>query len=973
MNSRIYGAFLAALPCLALGFLTGCGSSKSSQAPPPPPTVAITATSGGGQTAAVGVAFAKPLVATVTSGGSPAAGVTVTFTAPAGEPNGAFTGAVATDTETTNANGVATTSKAFTAGTKVGTYSVSASVTGATTPASFSLSNSAGAPTGISATSGGTQSATVSTAFATALQATVVDSGNNPVSGVVVTFTAPATGASGTFTTSGKTTETDTTGTNGVATASAFKANGTAGGPYTVTADFSGDTGTAAKFNLTNNAAPIPVIAAASGSGQSGTVSTAFAKPLVALVTSNGAPASGASVTFTAPSSGASGKFANGTATETDTTNASGLATSSTFTANATAGGPYTVAATTSGAASPADFSETNTAAAVPVIAMSSGSGQSATVSTAFANKLVALVTTNGSPTSGVSVTFTAPSSGASGKFGNGTATETDTTNASGLATSSTFTANATAGGPYTVAATTSGATAPANFSLTNSPVVATSNTYVFYMSGQEIPNTSNKDVISYYALTGVVHIDSNGNVLSGEQDYNDGDGITSPEPAGDAISGGTLVVSATGQGKLTLITNNQKLGVAGTETFAVQFANAKHALIAQFDGSATSSGSMDLQTAGSPTGNFAYTLSGVDSSYHQTAQGGVFTIAGSNVAGTSDQNDNGTVTFNQAFTGTLSAADSFGRGTLTITGSSSLINYYTVGPEAIRMIQVNTNRASVGSAFGQGSGSFTSASLGNSVLAMAGNPWTNENTTLGQFSTSNHSSNPSNFAGVGDDNELGNAVQSAPAAPIAGTYAITANGVGIMGITGATLGSVANLKFYMTDPALNLNDPNNPNGGGGALVLETDAILTGTTGVIIPQTDTATTSVAGNYAVGAQNFNNYFLPTCTECEFDMVAQGTIEGGVLTTTGDVSDPLTTLIAGAGLYPGSTFNGILPPDATHPGRYSSFALAATINGTKGAFNVVAYQASGEQLFWLEVDKNSLWLGPMQQQGSLTGLP
>lgn len=970
MNSRIHVALLAVLPCLALSFLTGCGSSKSSQQPPP--TVAITATGGGGQSATVGAAFGKPLVATVTSGGSPAAGVTVTFTAPSAAPNGTFAGAGATDTETTNANGVATTSKAFTAGTKVGTYSVSASATGATTSATFSLSNTAGSAAGISATSGGTQNATVSTTFATALQATVVDSDSNPVSGVMVTFTAPATGASGTFSTSGKTTETDTTGTNGVATASAFKANGTTGGPYAVTADFSGDTGTVAKFSLTNTAAPITVIAVSSGSGQSETVSTAFAKPLVALVTSNGSPASGVSVTFAAPSSGASGKFGNGTNTETDTTNASGLATSSTFTANATAGGPYTVAATTSGAASPANFSETNTAAPVPTIAVSSGSGQSATVSTAFAKPLVALVTTNGSPASGVSVTFTAPSSGASGKFGNGTATETDTTNSSGLATSSTFTANATAGGPYTVAATTPGAAA-ANFSLTNS-AASTIYTYTFYMGGQEAPNSSNKGAISYSALAGVVRIDSNGNVLSGEQDYNDGFGVTSPEPSGDAITGGTLVAdSTTGQGKLNLITNNSKLSVAGTETFAVQFANAKHALIVQFDGSATSSGSMDLQTVGNPTGNFAYTLSGVDSAYNQSAQAGVFTIAGTNVAGTTDQNDNGTVTSNQAFTGTLSAADSFGRGTLQITGSASQINYYLVGPEVIRIIQVNATSAAVGSAFGQGAGSFTSASMGTSVLAMAGNPWSNAYATLAQFSTSNHSSNPSSFTGVGDDNEMGNGVQSAPAAPIVGTYTVAANGVGSMSVTSANLGNVANLKLYMTDPTLNLNDPNNPNGGGGGLVLEMDSILTGTTGVIVPQIDIATVSVAGNYVVGAQSINNYHSPICVECEFDMVAQGTLADGVLAATGDVSDPLATLVAGSGVYPGSTFNGILPPDATHPGRYSSFSLAATINGTKGAFNVVTYQASGEQLFWLDVDTNSTWLGPLQQQGSLTGLP
>ena len=384
----------------------------------------------------------------------------------------------------------------------------------------------------------------------------------------------------------------------------------------------------------------------------------------------------------------------------------------------------------------------------------------------------------------------------------------------------------------------------------------------------------------------------------------------------------------------------------------------------------------MDLQTKGTPAGNFAYTLTGADSAYNPTAQGGVFTITGTNMAGTTDQNDNGTVVSNQAFTGTLTAADSLGRGTVTIAGSTSLINYYIVGPEAIRMIQVNTDRSLVGSAFGQGAGSFTSRSLGPSVLAIEGSPWSNGNATVGQFSTSNQSSNPSSFAGVGDDNELGNAVQSTAAAAITGTYTITANGVGTMSVTGATLGSVANLKFYMTDPALNLNDPNNPNGGGGALVLDMDAILTGTTGVIVPQTDRATASVAGSYVVGAQNFNNYAAfasPSCIGCEFDMVAQGTLEGGVLAATGDVSDPFTTLMTGAGLYPASTFNGILPPDTAHPGRYSSFALAATINGTQGAFDVVTYQASGEQLFWLEVDKNSVWFGPLQQQGSLTGLP
>ena len=89
-------------------------------------------------------------------------------------------------------------------------------------------------PASITANAGTPQSATINTAFATALQAIVKDGSNSPVSGVSVTFTAPATGASGTFA-NGTTTTTATTDASGVATATAFTANGTAGG-YNVTA-----------------------------------------------------------------------------------------------------------------------------------------------------------------------------------------------------------------------------------------------------------------------------------------------------------------------------------------------------------------------------------------------------------------------------------------------------------------------------------------------------------------------------------------------------------------------------------------------------------------------------------------------------------------------------------------------------------------------------------------------------------------
>jgi hypothetical protein len=107
-------------------------------------------------------------------------------------------------------------------------------------------------------------------------------------------------------------------------------------------------------------------------------------------------------------------------------------------------------------------------------IAVQSGSSQSATVGSAYASALVALVTDSaGDPVPGATVTFTAPSSGASGTFANGTRTTTATTAANGQASASAFTANTTAGA-YTVSASVSGVSATASFSLTNNPGTAT-------------------------------------------------------------------------------------------------------------------------------------------------------------------------------------------------------------------------------------------------------------------------------------------------------------------------------------------------------------------------------------------------------------------------------------------------------------------------------------------------------------------
>ncbi len=915
------------------------------------PTIVITTTSGSPQSAVINAAFAAPLVATVTSNGAPSSGVLVTFTAPSSGASGTFAGAA--NTATTNSSGVAT-SAVFTANATAGAYTVTASTSGAASSASFSLTNTAGPAATITATSGSGQSASADTAFAAPLVATVLDNGSNPVSGVTVTFTAPSSGASGTFAGGVRTA---TTNASGVATSGVFTANETAGGPYTVTATVGG-VSTPADFSLTNTAALITVTAT-SGSGQSAAINSAFSAPLVATVKTGGIATSGVVVTFTAPSTGASGSFAGGV--NTATTNGSGVATSAVFTANGTLG-TYTVTASAPSASNSAGFSLTNTAGPAAAITATSGTPQSATFGAAFAAPLVVTVVDAGSnPVSGATVTFTAPSTGASGTFAGGV--NTATTNAEGVATSAVFTANSTVGGPYTVSAAVTGVVATASFSLTNTGIP-----FSFYMSGAENNNPQN-----FYSLAGAITVDGSGNVIAGEQDYNDAATNISPQPSGDSITGGTLTVDpTTGLGTLTLITNNTLLGQSGTETLGVQFVNSKHALIVEFDGAATSSGSMDQQTIdGTPSGYYAFTFSGVDSSELSLVVGGVFQVSGTSVEnGLSDVDDfgAGTVTEGNAFSGTIAAPDAYGRGSITGTdlgtGQTLTLNYYVVGPEALRFIDMDNFDSGIGLAFGQGANpSFTKASVGSSVFGVEGNFAAPTYAAAGMFTTV---SSAGTFSGVAEDDEQG-AILSDTA--ISGTYTVASSGYGHLNIANSVLGSVSFLGIYLADPNLNLLDPNNTTSGlGGAVVADLDINVSGT-GLLIPQTSVATANFAGKYAFGAQSYN-----AVNGEEFDFVGQGTVTSLALTGTGLVSDPFDFFDTPvSGTDSGATFSGTAVADSLHPGRYAIPLQVSAGICTSPTFQVVIYQANGGQLLWLDEDSGSLFLGTVEKQGTLTGLP
>ncbi len=312
----------------------------------------------------------------------------------------------------------------------------------------------------LAVTSGGGQSTPVLQQFPQPLTVTATspDLGNAPVSGVSVTFTAPASGATATLSAPNPV----TTSANGQASVVAT-ANSVVGGPYTVTASTPGLP--PVPFTLTNTTAPPGSITVnPNTTPQSTPVGATFGVPLgVTVKDTLGSPFPGAVVTFTAPASGASGTFAGGV--NTATTDASGIATAPTFTANTTSGS-YQVTATLNGLTT--SFTLTNTAGSPASLTVNSGTTpQSTPVGASFTSPLAVTVKdTLGNPVPGAVVTFSAPAGGASGSFTGGV--NTATTNANGVATAPTFFANNTPGS-YQVIATVDGLTA--TFTLTNAAV----------------------------------------------------------------------------------------------------------------------------------------------------------------------------------------------------------------------------------------------------------------------------------------------------------------------------------------------------------------------------------------------------------------------------------------------------------------------------------------------------------------------
>jgi hypothetical protein len=527
------------------------------------------------------------------------------------------------------------------------------------------------------------------------------------------------------------------------------------GAPASITATVSNGAGVT--WSVTCATSPCGSFNPASTASGAATVYTAPASPtsvtITATTSSGTTAANSATITIAAPaisvtivnppSSIAAGATANLTATVANDTANAGVnwtvtcssSSCGSFNPTKTASGSATVytapaAIPTSGtvtitATSVTDPTKTNSASitiTAPGISVALNPTPPTSLLPGATTNLVAVVS-NDSKNGGVTWSVTCGSSGACGSFSaastpSGTATIYSAPTA--IPTNNTVTITATS-----VTDTTK--TASATITITN---ILANGTYVYHFYGYD--STGPSFFVGAFTV-------ANGAITGGEQDFSD----ASTGYALDSISAsGSSITTAGGNIQVVLATSNSNLGVGGIETLRGTVVSGSRVLISEFDTFGTATGSIDLQTStAGPSGGYAFAVTGLDIESQgnlQAALGGILNISGSslNINGSVfDVNVSGTV--EQALTfssGSVSAPDSFGRVTFSLTPSANtgipeiLLTGYIVGANQIMLVESQGSSTTLnddlgGMALGQGSntGNFNQASVANKTYVFQG------------------------------------------------------------------------------------------------------------------------------------------------------------------------------------------------------------------------------------------------------------
>jgi hypothetical protein len=514
---------------------------------------------------------------------------------------------------------------------------------------------------------------------------------------------------------------------------------------------------------------------------------------------------------------------------------------------------------------------------------------------------------------------------------------------ASGVSTNYTAPATIPSGNTVTITAT---ATANTSAVATGTVTITTGSTGSA-LNGQYSFLISGADPSGNYVAAGSVIADGNGNITNGEEDLCDLQGCAF------AALDGTYATGADGRGSINVSSTN-----LGPQTLQIAVTSNSHALVVEFDGNATSSGTLDLQDptaldVSAISGNYSMAVNGLDlQAQVPAAVGGIMTAdgAGGFTNVTLDVNDGGgPVQTDTTVFGATSGPDSFGR--VAMNDSNFEFVYYIVNAKALRLVEVDdVTFLTSGSAYTQGTSSLTVANLaGNSVIAEEGST-TEGNGALGlagQMTVDSNGNGTAGFMDINDGGSVGNG-------SITGSTFSNFNAArGTLALGGNVSGTVVNFQVYLVDPGVNILDPNSSTGGGGALLLDADDNAIGT-GELIPQTTGA--QFNGNYGLNLQAFTTSSSQNAACIECDLVGQVAASSSTtLTGTGDLNN-FGTLVAAEAL------TGSISADSSNPGRFTGSLNLANF----GTFNLTYYQASNSQLVMVETDTGQVGTGVVVQQ-------
>ncbi len=370
--------------------------------------------------------------------------------------------------------------------------------------------------------------------------------------------------------------------------------------------------------------------------------------------------------------------------------------------------------------------------------------------------------------------------------------------------------------------------------------------TYVFSLAGEDITQSG-----SPYFVAGAFTV-LNKTITGGEQDFVDlGTGSTDNILA----AGSSLSTTSNGNIEIVLATDDISVGVNGVETLRGTSVSSSRALITEFDGFASASGTLDLQTGtAAPSGGYAFNLSGLDgsSSPNTLVVGGILNITGTSLTvGSSifDFNDSGTIGLAQSFaSGTVSVPDAFGRISISLTPTSNNfpqfgLSGYIVGPNKIQLVEdlLDTlNGVLGGTALGQGAntGNFTQSGVAGSTYVFTASGVDGAGLAhIGGSLTLNANGSVTGTIALNDLNTFGSQ------AITAGNWTVGSGGRVV--ITNLAPSLVQGVPFAFQ---LYLD------GNGNALQLGVDT-SEATAGLSYLQS--ATTVNAASYAIGAQGFAN--------------------------------------------------------------------------------------------------------------------